>query len=77
MDVTQWLRNLGLEHYAPGLIFRPGTSGGFDRVQGEVTMKLRICRLLAVVAFVCCVFAAAQALARSAYIGNGGSNDVS
>jgi YVTN family beta-propeller protein len=44
---------------------------------GEDAMKLRICRLLAIVAFACCLLGSAQSLAQNAYITNMGSNNVS
>ena len=40
-------------------------------------MKLRICRLLAIAAFVSCFLASAQTLAQNAYITNQGDNNVS
>src|SRR5712671_3141612 len=40
-------------------------------------MKLRICRLLAIAAFGCCLLGSAQSLAQNAYITNMGSNSVS
>jgi YVTN family beta-propeller protein len=40
-------------------------------------MKLRLCRLLEIAAFVSCVLGNAQSLARNAYITNDGSGNVS
>ena len=51
-----------------GLSFLPGFNG-------EEAMKLRICRLFAILVF--CCFAGAQALAQTAYITNSGDNTVS
>src|SRR6516165_3304302 len=43
----------------------------------KTAMKLRIGRLLAIAAFVCCGLASARTLAQNAYITNGFSNNVS